>query len=74
MQKNVIATVIAALVITGAMVLSPETGNTKEQFRGKGWGTCGEGRGKPFMYLDRMQYFLGLSDTQVEKIFKIDQE
>ncbi|HPR48442.1 MAG TPA: hypothetical protein PK341_10710 [Spirochaetota bacterium] len=74
MQRNIIATIIAALVITGAMVLSPETGNAREQYRGKGWGTCGEGRGKPFGHLDRMQYFLDLSDAQVEKIFKIDQE
>ena len=29
--------------------------------------------GKPFMHLDRIQYQLGLTDEQVEKIFRIEQ-
>jgi len=44
---------------------------------GPGGGICGGpgmGMGQPFHHLDRMQYFLGLSDEQVDKIYKIDRE
>ena len=44
---------------------------------GPGGGICGGpgmGMGQPFHHLDRMQYFLGLSDEQVDKIYKIDRD
>jgi Spy/CpxP family protein refolding chaperone len=44
---------------------------------GYGGGICGgpgAGMGQSFHHIDRMQYFLGLSDEQADKIYKIDRE
>lgn len=74
MKKTLtILTITAILAVAGTSSLMA-----------RGWGAghggpgiCGGpgmGMGQPFHHLERMQYFLGLSDEQVDKIYKIDRE
>lgn len=73
MKKSLTALTIAAVVALAGT--SP--------LMARGWGggqnngICdGHGMGmvQPFHHIDRMQYFLGLSDAQADKIYKVDSE
>ena len=73
MKKSLTALTIAAVVALA--------GTSPLMARGSGGGyhnnVCdgsGTGMVQPFHHIDRMQYFLGLSDAQADKIYKVDSE
>jgi len=77
MKKSLTALSIAAIVALAG------TSPLMARSWGGGWGggyhngMCGgfgAGMGQSFHHIDRMQYFLNLSDAQVDKIYKVDSE
>jgi len=74
MKKKSVLAVIAAAIITGGLALAPAAISAGEKYAERGRGFHGQGICRPFGHLDRLQYRLGLTDEQVEKIFRIDQE
>jgi hypothetical protein len=75
-MKIAIMTGIAVVALSMTMAFLPDSAGAREM-RHFGTESCamtGPGGGKPFKHLDRMQYYLGLSDAQVEKIFRVDQD
>jgi len=73
MKKTLtILTITAILAVAGTSSIM-----ARGMGMGQGGGMCGGpgmGMGQPFHHLDKMQYFLGLSDEQVDKIYKIDRD
>lgn len=69
-----IAIAVALAVPSLTLIAQPARNNSS----GNSYGCPGFGKGyyghQPFRHLDRMQYYLGLTDQQVEKIFNINQE
>ena len=73
-KKALIAlTVALALAVPSLTLIARPARGGNGKYPGPNLGAIYYGH-QPFRHLDRMQYYLGLSDQQVEKIFYIHQE
>lgn len=74
MKKSLTALTIAAVVaLAGTSPLMARGWGGGHHGSGM-YGGPGIGMGQHFHHIDRMQYFLGLSDEQADKIYKIDRD